>query len=99
MKSYHRAIRPTVFGGRVMVALLGIISLAGNANASEQGVAESAGDGARPFVILIGAPGAGKSSNGISISEKFGIPVVNMGDVVAKEVERASARSVAGSRR
>jgi hypothetical protein len=54
-----------------MVALLGIASLTGNVNASEQGAAESGGGGARPFVILIGAPGAGKSSNGISISEKF----------------------------
>lgn len=98
MKSCHRAIRPTNVWGRAMVALLGIISLPGNANASEQGVVESVPGGARPFVILIGAPGAGKSSNGISISKQFGIPVVNMGDVVAKEVERASTRSVAGSR-
>jgi len=98
MKSCHWAMRLPALCRWAIVTLLGIISLPGNANASEQGVAKSVRNGARPFVILIGAPGSGKSSNGISISEKFGIPMVNMGDVVAKEVERASARSVAGSR-
>ena len=97
MGSHHWATCLTNSCGWMLLTLLGIIGLVGHANAAKASGNDSAHAGAGPYVVLIGAPAAGKSTNGISISEKFHIPAVNMGDILAKEVERASRRSVAGS--
>jgi adenylate kinase len=43
-----------------------------------------------PFLVLIGAPAAGKTTNGNYVSEKYGIPTIDVRKVLQDEIARAS---------
>jgi adenylate kinase len=53
-----------------------------------------------PFLVLIGAPKAGKTSSGKYISQNYGVPTINVMKVLQKEITKASeAKSPPGSKR
>jgi adenylate kinase len=43
-----------------------------------------------PFLVLIGAPAAGKTTNGNYISEKYGVPTIDVRKVLQDEIAKAS---------
>jgi adenylate kinase len=43
-----------------------------------------------PFLVLIGPPAAGKTTNGNYISEKYGIPTIDVRKVLQDEIAKAS---------
>jgi adenylate kinase len=79
--------------------IFGAISLFGYTNsfASDQASDNAANAQSGPYIVLIGAPASGKSTNGKSIAQNFGIPLINMGEVVTQEVERISKRPIVTS--
>jgi adenylate kinase len=54
----------------------------------------AAADG--PFVIMLGAPGAGKSTASEHISDSTGVAVVEVGEMLRKELAEASKTKYAG---
>jgi adenylate kinase len=58
------------------------------------------GDGeAGPFLVIIGAPGAGKSTNSEYIADEYGVPWVNVTLILQEEIEQASEAVKKGSTR
>jgi adenylate kinase len=43
-----------------------------------------------PYLVLIGAPAAGKTTNGNYISEKYGIPTIDVRKILQDEIAKAS---------
>lgn len=43
-----------------------------------------------PFLVLVGAPAAGKTTNGNYISEKYGVPTIDVRKVLQDEIAKAS---------
>ena len=57
-------------------------------------------ENAGPFLVMIGAPGAGKTSAGTYISTKYGVPAINVLEVVQDEIAKAfEAKPLTGSRK
>lgn len=57
-------------------------------------------EGSGPYLVLIGAPKAGKTSSGKYISGKYGVPTINVMKVLQKEITKASeAKSPPGSKK
>jgi adenylate kinase len=50
-----------------------------------------------PFLVLIGPPAAGKTTNGNYISEKYGIPTIDVRKVLQDEIANASDPKRSGS--
>lgn len=69
-----------------------LLVFGGVASATEE---ESTG----PFLVLIGAPGAGKTTNGEYISEKYGVPSIEVRKVVQDEIAKAATAKPRGSKR
>ena len=44
-----------------------------------------------PFIVLLGAPAAGKTLHGTSLGQKYNIPVVHATEILEREIRRASA--------
>jgi len=60
----------------------------------------AAEDGSGPYLVLIGAPKAGKTSSGKYISKNYGVPTINVLKVLQDEVAKAAnAKAPPGSRR
>jgi len=49
------------------------------------------------FIVVLGAPGSGKSTNSKFIAETFGIPWINLREVVYAEVEKEAKKKGRGS--
>jgi adenylate kinase len=49
-----------------------------------------------PFVVIIGAPGSGKSTVGAYIAESTSIPVIEVGQLLRDEIAAASRSTAAG---
>jgi len=57
-------------------------------------------EGTGPYLVMIGAPKAGKTSSGKYISKNYGVPTINVMKVLQKEIARASeAKSPPGSKK
>jgi adenylate kinase len=65
----------------IIVASVSCTTLAGEA---------STRGGEGPFVVMIGAPGSGKSINSVFISKKYGIPAIDVGKLLQIEIAEAS---------
>ena len=60
----------------------------------------AAEDGNGPYLVLIGAPKAGKTSSGKYISKKYGVPTIDVRKVLQDEIAKAAnAKVPPGSRR
>jgi len=60
----------------------------------------TAEEGAGPFLVLIGAPKAGKTSSGKYISKKYGVPTIDVLKVMQDEIAKAAnAKAPPGSRK
>lgn len=53
---------------------------------------------AEPYVLLIGAPGSGKSTNAELIAEQYGTCTLEVGSILTLEIERASRVTVSSTR-
>ena len=81
--------------GRMFACALGVI-VASLSCATLAGEASTSG-GKGPFVVMIGAPGSGKSVNSAYISKKYGIPAIDTANLLQNEIAEASvAQHVAG---
>ncbi len=49
-------------------------------------------------LILLGAPGAGKGTQAVNISEKLGIPAISTGNIIRREIDKGSALGEAAKR-
>jgi adenylate kinase len=99
MKMHQRTHRINKLSFVLLSSIIGLVGLLGfiNAFAAPTESNNVTSDQIGPYVILIGAPASGKSSNGTSIAGEFGVPLVNMGEVVTQEVERISKKRIVGS--
>ena len=81
---------------RMFACVLGIIvsSLSCATLAGEATTSGSKG----PFVVMIGAPGSGKSVNSAFISKKYGIPAIDVGNLLQNEIVEASRAQHASGR-
>jgi len=60
----------------------------------------AAEDGNGPYLVLIGAPKAGKTSSGKYISKKYGVPTIDVRKVLQDEIAKAAnAKVPPGSRK
>jgi len=60
----------------------------------------SAEEGTGPYLVLIGAPKAGKTSSGKYISKNYGVPTIDVLKVMQDEIAKASeAKSPPGSKK
>lgn len=75
----------------LLVLSLSVFGLVNKATAKE---------GTGPFLVLIGAPKAGKTSSGKYISKNYGVPTINVMKVLQDEIDKASeAKSPPGSKK
>jgi len=75
----------------LLALALSVFSLANVATAEE---------GTRPYLVLIGAPKAGKTSSGKYISKNYGVPTIDVLKVMQDEIAKASeAKLPAGSKK
>lgn len=72
------------FHGAAAVALFLLVA--------SSGVSQSAPptDNKGPFVVLLGAPASGKTTQGNYLGKKYGVPVVHATDVLEKAIRRAT---------
>jgi len=90
MRSIFQSIKSGVKHSLVATAIGAAASLAvipAQVNAEEA-------DG--PYVIMIGAPGSGKSTISAYISEPNGVPIIEVGQLLRDEVEAASKATASG---
>ena len=86
-KSSRRVLLASVLGLTALIAV------------SEITYAQEDDGQAGNFLVIIGAPGAGKSTNSEYLTEKYGIPWVNVTLLLQQEIEQASMAVKKGSTR
>jgi len=84
-----------IFRNKLLTLLLALVlSVFGLANVA------TAEEGTGPYLVLIGAPKAGKTSSGKYISKNHGVPTINVMKVMQDEIAKASeAKSPSGSQK
>ena len=65
------------------IAVLGLLGYLSGVQAASQ--SEDAG----PYVVLLGAPGSGKTTHGDALGEKYDVPVLHAAELLEKEIRRA----------
>ena len=78
-----------LYTGRALGALASLLLV----TAALMPTAVSAEEGDGPYVIMIGAPGSGKSTASAYISDSTGVPVIEVGEMLRDLVSGAQAGS------
>jgi adenylate kinase len=86
---------PHLLSRRSLCALVGSLTFA--IALGVPGGAAAADDG--PFIVLIGAPGSGKTTQGTYLSERHGVPLISMTDVLEEKIRKASRPTGSRARR
>jgi adenylate kinase len=89
----HSRSRSLFFQGAGAVALFLLTALSG----VSQPTPATGSKG--PFVVLLGAPASGKTTQGNSLGKKYNVPVVHATDVLEKAIRRASSYAGPPNRR
>jgi len=76
--------------GMLLVTVLSIFSLVTEAKAAEE---------TGPYLVLIGAPASGKTSNSKYISKQYDVPTVNVEKILQDEIDKASNPKTSGGSR
>ena len=77
-------------------AVIGIVTSLAVAASAILPLQASAAESDGPFVVLIGAPGSGKSTVGAYIAESTGVPIFEVGQLLRDEISAASRSTTTG---
>jgi adenylate kinase len=77
-------------------SVIGIVASLAMAVSAIVPLQASAAEPDGPFVVIIGAPGSGKSTVGAYIAESTGVPVIEVGQLLREEIAAASRSTTAG---